>query len=950
MGRLGCNSRSCHGSFQGRGGFRLSLFGYDFKADHDALLDKKAGRVDLETPELSKVLQKPTMGIPHKGGKRMEPEGWAYRLLVRWIEDGAKGVNNPPKFDRLEVIPEEVVFDEAGKTTPLQVIAHWADGTSEDVTCLSRFRTNDEAVAEVNEDGVITSKGKGDTHVVAFYDNGVAVTQVLAPLSDKVGSQYPDVPAPTKIDALVVAKLKKLGIVPSEVCTDAEFLRRVSIDLTGTLPGSREIEAFLAETSPNKREAKVDELLGRKTYSAYWANKLCEITGDSPRLFQGQLLNEEQARQWYEWVEKRVRENMPYDQLVAGIVLATSRKPGQSYDDYIKERATYFRPDKPADFSECETMPYYWARRIVNTPEEKALSFSHTFLGVRMECAQCHKHPFDQWTQDDFKQFTAFFTPVRYAIGPDGRQKALAMRKDLGIDKLPGGQAQRELARLAREGTVVPWQEVLIVRAAANGPGPAAKAQAKGNAAAGRVITPKLLGGEVVPRSAKEDPRKPLMDWMRSKDNPYFARALINRVWANDFGRGIVNPPDDMNLANPPGNAALLDYLAEGFIAHDFDMKWLHREITLSQTYQRSWKANETNTLDEKNFSRAIVRRLPAEVVIDAIAQVTAGPVELAVWMDKPGLEERAIGPKGGAGLPRRNGGGEFAFRVFGRSTREVNCDCSTSNEPNLLQSIFLQNDGSLYAQIDRPGGWVDQRSGNTARLANRDRADTVKTIAKLEKEIADLDEKTRVHEDDPTVTDSHLALAKLRERLADRRNRLAKVPKSGPARPDRRRAGHPRRVSASPGTSPDRCRSRPLERAFFAGRDEGEGHARPALGVAQYQGIHHQPLRESAAEHVSQRTGFRTDRGRSLARHQSRQSRRPGGDRSLRGSPDGRGSRKAPTEAQAPRRPEGAPRRGGFLDRDLGRLRRARGLRIVRADDRFPGSEQGFSFTRSDS
>jgi hypothetical protein len=794
MGRLGCNNRSCHGSFQGRGGFRLSLFGYDFKTDHEALLDKKAARVDLETPELSKILEKPTLGIPHKGGKKLEPESWAYRLLVRWVEAGAKGVgvSDPPKFERLEVTPAEIVFDAAGagksKTTPLKVVAHWADGSSEDVTCLSRFRTNDESVAEVDLNGVVTSKGKGDTHVVAFYDNGVSVTQVLAPLSDKVGSKYPDVPTPTNIDSLVVAKLKKLGIVPSEVCTDAEFLRRVSIDLTGTLPSPNDVEAFLADGSPSKRESKVDELLARPTYSAYWANKLCEITGDHPRLFQGQLLNDEQARQWYEWVEKRVRENMSYDKLVAGIVLATSRKPGQSYEDFIKERATYFRPEKPADFAERETMPYYWSRRIVNTPEEKALSFSHTFLGVWMECAQCHKHPFDQWTQDDFKQFTAFFTPVRFAVAPDGRQKAVAMRKELGLDKLPGGMAQREIARLAKEGKEVPWQEVFIARPGPNGQmpgqGPAAKAQAKAGPA-GRVITPKLLGGEVIPRStlAKDDPRKPLMDWMRSKDNPYFARAFVNRVWANDFGRGIVNPPDDMNLANPPGNAALLDYLAEGFIGHDFDMKWLHREIILSQTYQRSWKANETNRLDEKNFSRAIVRRLPAEVVIDAVAQVTAGPAELSVWMARAGLEERAIGPKGGAGVQRRNGG-EFAARVFGRSTREVNCDCSTSNEPNLLQSIFLQNDSSLYGQIDRKDGWIDERSGNVARAATRERLDAEKSIAKLEREIADLDEKTTAGEDDPKVTDAHAGLAKLRDRLTDRKQRLAKMPKLEPPGP----------------------------------------------------------------------------------------------------------------------------------------------------------------------
>ena len=788
MGKLGCKTRSCHGSFQGRGGFRLSLFGYDFQTDHEAILDKKAARADLETPESSKILEKPTLGVPHKGGKRMEPDGWAYRLLLRWLETGAKGVNNPPKFDRLEVAPSEIVFDSAGKTVPLKVVAHWADGTSEDVTCISRFRTNDESVAEIDAEGVVTSKGKGDTHVVAFYDNGVSVTQILSPLSDKVGSNYPDVPTATKVDALVVAKLKKLGIIPSEVCNDTEFLRRASIDVTGTLPTPTEIEAFCADRSPTKRAAKVEEFLGRPTYSAYWANKLCEITGDSPRLFQGQLLNEEQARQWYEWIAKRLRENMPYDRLMAGIVLATSRKPGQSYDDFLKERASYFRPEKPADFAERETMPYYWSRRVVNTPEEKALSFSHVFLGVRLECAQCHKHPFDQWTQEDFKQFTAFFNPVRFAVGPDGRQQALAMRKDLGVDKLPGGMAQRELTRLAREGKVIPWQEVFIAPQIFNGQKAAAKSQKK-QGPAGRVATPKLLGGDVVAFGSLNDPRKPLMDWLRSKDNPYFARAFINRVWSNDFGRGIVEAPDDINLANPPGNAALLDYLADGFVSHDFDMKWLHREIMLSQTYQRSWKANETNALDEKNFSRAIVRRLPAEVLIDAVAQVTAGPAELAAETTKAGLEERAIGPKGGAGVPRKNGG-EFAARVFGRSTREVNCDCSTSNEPNLLQSIFLQNDSSLFAAIDRRDGWLDERSGNAVRAAKQERLEVERTIGKVEKQIAELEKQVPVGDDvlcgDEDPKDEVVArdLTRLYERLADRRHRLEVLPKLEPPGP----------------------------------------------------------------------------------------------------------------------------------------------------------------------
>ena len=349
----------------------------------------------------------------------MEDDSWQYRMFVRWIEDGAKGVENPVKFERLEVIPAEIVFEKEGQAVALRVIAHWADGSREDVTCISRYRTNDESIAEISPDGVVTSHGKGDTHVVAFYDNGVAVTQVILPVSDQVGPNYPDVPAPTKIDEHVVAKLRKLGIVPSEVCTDAEFLRRVSLDLTGTLPTPAEVEAFAADASPGKRAAKVEELLARPSYAAWWTTKLCDITGDSARNLQLQGLNEPVARDWYDWIYKRVEENTPYDQIVERIVLATSRKPGQSYDDYIKEQSAYYRQDAPADFAERETMPYFWIKRRMQKPEDRALSFSYTFLGVRLECAQCHKHPFDQWTQDDFNQFTAFFNTLRYGFAAD---------------------------------------------------------------------------------------------------------------------------------------------------------------------------------------------------------------------------------------------------------------------------------------------------------------------------------------------------------------------------------------------------------------------------------------------------------------------------------------------------------------------------------------------------
>lgn len=704
LGRLGCNGRACHGSFQGKGGFRLSLFGYDFKADHEAIVRSAEPRVDARNPAASLVLHKPTNKDEHGGGERMKVSDWEYKLLRRWIESGAAGIKDGgPQFTKLETVPRELVFSNDGERKPLRILATWSDGSVEDVTSLCRYQTNDESVAVVDAEGVVTCKGRGDSHIVAFYDSGVAVAPVLRPVSRKVGSDYPVAPTPTKIDELVVAKLRKLGIVPSALCSDVEFLRRVSLDMTGTLPAPKEVEEFAADTSPTKRSRKIDELLSRPTYSARWTTKLCDITGNSPRHFQDQAPPEEYARHWYEWIEKRVRDNVPYDQLVAGIVLGSSRRPGQSYLDYAKEESAYHRIADPPDFTARETMPYYWARHNARTPEERALNFSYAFLGVRVECAQCHKHPFDRWTQDDFKGFTALFERIGYGVSPGDRKTYQGM-----LDKLAdkGNQAQRVRARLVRaqKGDVVPWLEVFLA--------PEGSRVEKGTVASSvNPAKPRVLGGESTTLTLGDDPRRPLMDWMRRKDNPYFARVFVNRVWAEYFGVGIINPPDDLNLANPPSNAPLLDYLTNSFIDHGFDMKWLHREITSSQTYQRSMAANDTNRLDGRNFSRAVARRMPAEVLFDAIEQATAGSAALARVTTE--LEERAIGPAGGA-LAGRYKFSNYASTVFGRSQRDSNCDCSASNEPNLLQAIYMQNDKDLLTALNRKGGWLFEIGGKT--------------------------------------------------------------------------------------------------------------------------------------------------------------------------------------------------------------------------------------------
>lgn len=705
LGRLGCNGRACHGSFQGQGGFRLSLFGYDFKADHDALLGGAQPRTDLKSPAASLILRKPTLDESHKGGKRVEKDGWEYNLLLRWVKAGSPAVKDKDAaFAALDVEPKEVVFAKPGDAAKLRVVARWADGTREDVTPLCRFRSNDESVVKVSPAGVVTGLGKGDTAVVVFYDNGIAPVPVMLPVSDKIGAKYPAVPTPTRIDALVAAKLKKVGIVPSDLCTDAEFLRRASLDLTGTPPAPDEVEKFLADATADRRAKKVEELLARPAYAAWWATKICDFTGNSERtgpLGGEQGLNREKAGQWYDWVHRRVKDNVPYDKLVEGIALAVGRRPDQTFADYCAEMSAYFRKDAPADFAARPTMPYFWTRRTLGKPEEQALSFAHAFLGVSLQCAQCHKHPYDQWTKQDFDQFTAFFAGIRYGAG--NRAETLAMKKGTVLEGLDedSGDYKRKFTDLLAGGKVLPFKELNVPQNLK--PKPAAKG---GVRVGGRVITPKLLGGVEVVNANYSDPRQPIMEWMRETDNPYFAKAFVNRVWANYFGAGFIDPPDDLNLANPPGNPELLDYLADGFVASKFDMKWLHREIVLSNAYQRSWKPNDTNRHDERNHSRAVLRRLPAEVVVDALALATASDSERKRLNESP-AELRSIGRT--TGFAGRRGEDGFAVDLFGKPVRATNCDCERSNEPAVLQTVFLRNDPEVLKLLDRPEGWLRQ-------------------------------------------------------------------------------------------------------------------------------------------------------------------------------------------------------------------------------------------------
>lgn len=730
LGRLGCNGRACHGSFQGRGGFRLSLFGYDFKMDHAALTARSSkgdgSRVNRKEPEKSLVVLKPSLQVDHEGGDRFEVDSWEHHLLQRWVESGAKGISAPRELERLEIEPKEVVFGATAKPVQLQVVAVWRDNSREDVTPLCRFRSNDDSVVTVDNDGRLNSVGPGDSHVIAFYDNGVAAVPAMRAASDLTGSKYPTLVATTEIDKFVQTKLRKLGIVPSAVCSDAEFLRRVSIDVTGTLPTPQEVETFLADRSKDKRQRKIDELLERPAYAAWWANKLCDFTGCNPR--QQAELGQETSVQWYMWILSRLRDNMPYDELIERIVLAKGRREGQSYDDYATETSAYFRDDSASDFTQRETMPHYWSRRTLKEPKDTALAFAHSFLGIRLQCAQCHKHPFAPWTQQDFKQFSAFFENVKFGIVPAANQRYRELAKQVGLNvrNKNGSPVNKVVLRRAEAGRVVPWRELYI-------------------ADRSKPAKLSLLRSKIVELDTADDPREAIMQWMKEPDNPWFARAFVNRVWAGYFHVGIIDPPDDLSPSNPPSNPELLDWLTASFVKNNYDIKWLHRQIISSEAYQRSWKPNDTNREDRRNFSRIIPRRIPAEVVYDGVKQVFAASDKLdEVRTD---LSRRAIGHLS-MWLA-----GTYGMHVFGKPDRALNCDCERVNQPTLLQSVFLQNDPLVEQRLEE-SGWIHEITAletagkridrtklvRTAWLRTVNRPPTSKEIKRAEKHLASVD------------------------------------------------------------------------------------------------------------------------------------------------------------------------------------------------------------------
>ena len=691
LGRMGCASGSCHGSFQGKGGLQLTLFGYDPVKDHYALLrDGHGRRVQVSDPDKSLLLLKATGQIEHGGLVRFNKSSWQYRLLRAWIEQGASIQPGSGKVASVRIRPGELALPRPGTSGQLRVWATFADGSEEDVTALCDFRSNDDAIAEVDSLGHVKGLRAGDTAIVVSYRGTVLPVRVMVPGVLPAGFVYPQLPTVNFVDHEVFAKLKRLNIVPSELSDDAEFLRRVTIDTIGALPRADEVRSFLADKDPKKREKKIDELLRHPLHAALWATKFCDITGNNTDA----LENPPQRRaflsqMWHDWFRKRIADNMPYDQIVKGVLTATSRE-GRTPEEYIKEVEAYEAAQDKGEkttYAERATLDLFWRRQQRVSIEEWGEKTAAAFLGVRLECAQCHKHPFDRWTQADYRSYANIFAAVSSAnVAPD----AAKLFKEVNAQR--SKRSQQAAAEAKRKGEkftglpIGPLREVFLTKPGKMLPDPDTN----------KSLPMRTLGGPEISPTGTLDPREKLWQWMRDKDNPFFARSFVNRVWAHYFGVGLVHPVDDFSLANPPSNPKLLDALAKHFVESGYNIRELERTILLSRTYQLSSLPNDTNKLDKNNFARGYIRPMMAEVVVDVLNDAL-GTKER--WAAGEGHDDNARAIEVGASRVN-NANVNYVFRVFGRPPRSTACDCERAADPALPQKLFLLADSNLVQKL----------------------------------------------------------------------------------------------------------------------------------------------------------------------------------------------------------------------------------------------------------
>jgi hypothetical protein len=674
LGRMGCNSGACHGSFQGRGGFRLSLFGYSPEYDYAAFTrDGMGRRVNVADPDQSLILQKPTGQVPHEGGQRFAKGSWQYQVLRAWIAQGAKWGPGDSSVKRVEVLPRTHRFTKPGETVALKVMVEFGDGARADMTPFCDFRVKDDYIADVSPAGAVRGLRPGDTAVIVGYRGQLLSARVLVPVPVEPGFVYPAVPEANYIDREVFAKLRQLSIVPSEPASDAELLRRVTLDVIGTLPTPDEVRAFVADRTADKRARKIDALLAHPMHAALWATKFCDITGNNLDVLEDPPeLRPKRAKMWHDWFRKRIADNMPYDKIVRGVLTATSRD-GLAIDRWIEREVALNEAVKKGfktDYADRPGLDLFWRREV--TLQQTAELTATAFLGVRLECAQCHKHPYDRWTQTDYRAFVNIFTQTRFDSSPEVTEAVVNLLE--ARRQAPAGKAGPPIPRL-REVYVADHPSGLQSHPVTDEP-----------------LPPKALGGPEL--DFKGDARAKLCDWLVRPDNPFFARVFVNRVWAHYFGKGLIDPVDNFSMVNPPSNEQLLSALARDFVEHKYDIRRLERTILTSRTYQLSVIPNATNRHDRNNFAHAYPRRLMAEQVADVL-NAALGVKENFGPNVPPGARAIEIAPNRVQDRQLAN-----IFRIFGRPARTTTCDCERSSEPAVPQTLFLMSDPVLLKKI----------------------------------------------------------------------------------------------------------------------------------------------------------------------------------------------------------------------------------------------------------
>lgn len=652
--KTGCNNSECHGGVKGQGGLKLSVNALFPKEDYRWITEggiyqvmsaeaagEKTPRVDLKDPEQSLLLLKPTLAVPHGGGQRLNPESSSYRTLLRWIRDGApygeEGSEEIARIERLEVLPREVVLDRKGRHR-LLVTAHMSNGRREDVSEQVLYESNDHEIVEVDESGVVRAMGIGESAVM-IRAAGQATSARFGVIAKPLPS-YPEVAKRNYVDEHVFGKLERFNIIPSETSSDSEFLRRVCLDLTGTLPPPERVREFLSSRDPDKRDALIETLLNSPEYVDYWTYFFSEVL----RVYSGATLNAEHALIYEDWVRKNIAGNAPYDRM------ARERLAAQGFSG-------------PA-WS-------YWTFRDLTPVPEIATEQIRVFLGRRLGCAQCHNHPFENWSQDQFWGLAAFFGDMTQIMEVEKIRGPYFVIDDIGGH---GRRKDRSPARILH---------------------PRTKEQ----------VRPSFPDGSVLPDSERRDLRMRLADWMTAPENPYFAEAIVNRVWGHFFGRGLVEPVDDFRATNPPTHPELLKELSRNFVDHGYDLKDLLRTLLRSRTYQLSGQANETNRDDKVNYSRALPRLLEAPVLLDAISRATGVDSELIV-SDEPDASSGA--PPGTRAINLIPGMVPSPFfEVYNRNDRRG----VPENKPQLtlLQSLHRLSGPTFTTRLTQEGSRVDR-------------------------------------------------------------------------------------------------------------------------------------------------------------------------------------------------------------------------------------------------